>query len=157
MTQEEIIRFMTSLPGVEAVTARKGDGSPEVAWGDSFFYVRLPDQPESDQRWPFATMVVKDYPGWDTASELDREGIFRLNVSVGRRVFEELFGYPPTAHDQNGERFDYTALDRLIPHPVYAAQGWVSVINPGEATDERVRALVVGAHAREVRRHRAKG
>lgn len=157
MTEDEIIRFMTSLPHVEAMTAREGDGSPEVAWGDTFFFVRLPHEPPSDQRWPFATMVVKDYPGWDTASDLNREGRFRLNISVGRRVFEELFGYPPSAHPQHQEQFDYTAADRLIPHPVYATQGWAAVLNPGQATDERVRMLLRDAHAREVRRHRATG
>ena len=156
MTEEEIIRFVTSLRHVEVVTAKEGDGSPEVAWGDLFFYVRLPDEPQSPQRWPFATLVVKDYPGWDTASDLDRDGVFRVNVSIGREVFEKAFGYPPSAHPQHQERFDYTALDRLIPHPVYATQGWASVVNPGEATGERLRALLSDAHAREVRRHRAK-
>ncbi|MBO0707028.1 MAG: erythromycin esterase [Candidatus Dormibacteraeota bacterium] len=156
MTEEEIIRFMTSLPNVEAMTAREGDGSPEVAWGDSFFFVRLAHEPPSDQRWPFATVVVKDYPGWDTASDLDREGRFRLNISVGRQAFEELFGYAPSAHAQHQEEFDYTAVDRLIPHPVYATQAWAAVINPGDASDERVRTLLVEAHAREVRRHLAR-
>lgn len=156
MTQEEIIRFVTSLPHVEAVTAGEGDGSPEVARGDSFFYVRLPDEAESDQRWPFATIVVKDYPGWDTASDLNRQGLFRVNISVGRQAFEEAFGYAPSAHPQNQGRFDYTAIDNLIPHPVYATQGWASVVNPGKGTAELVRELLIDAHAREVRRHQAK-
>ncbi len=156
MTEEEIIRFVTSLPHVEAQTAREGDGSPEVAWGDSFFSVRLPEEPKADQRWPFATLVVKDYPGWDTASELDREGVFRVNISVGRDVFQELFGFPPSAQPQHQERFDYATLDRLLPHPVYATQGWASVINPGKATEERVRTLLRQAHEREIQRHRAR-
>jgi hypothetical protein len=60
-------------------------------------------------------------------------------------------------HDLPGEirpvRLDYTALDRLIPHPAYAAQAWVSILNPGEATAGQARALLTDAHARAVRRH----
>jgi hypothetical protein len=56
VTEEEIIRFVAALPGVDASTAREGDGSPEVAWGDSFFLVLPPGEEPSDQRWPFATL-----------------------------------------------------------------------------------------------------
>jgi hypothetical protein len=33
-------------------------------------------------------------------------------------------GYPPAEHAQHQPRFDYTALDSLLPHPVYGAQAW---------------------------------
>jgi hypothetical protein len=38
MTQDEVIAFVAALPGVVVQTAAPGDGSPEIAWGDSFFY-----------------------------------------------------------------------------------------------------------------------
>ena len=41
---------------------------------------------------PFATIVTKDYTGFDTASDLNRPGVFRLNVGVGRDTFRALFG-----------------------------------------------------------------
>ena len=69
---------------------------------------------------------------WDTASDLNRPGVFRLNIAVGRTAFEKLTGYPPGEHDARSVRLDYTALDRLIPHLAYAAQAWV---RPGAARE----------------------
>jgi hypothetical protein len=93
MTEEELIRVLASLPGVVGETANQASGAPEVAWGDSFFFYDPGDNP--DRRFPFATIVTKDYPGFDTASDLDRPGVFRLNLSVGRTCFEGLFGFRP--------------------------------------------------------------
>ena len=70
-----------------------------------------------------------------------------------RAAFEKLTGYPPGEHDAQSVRLDYTALDRLIPHPAYAAQAWVAILNPGEATAERARSLLTDAHALAARRH----
>ncbi len=152
MTQDDIIAFATSLPGVVAVTAREGDGSPEVAWGDSFIFYD-PDGEESNRRMPFATIVVKDYDGFDTVSDLSRPGVFRLNISVGREAFEQQTGYSPAEHAAQPGRYDYTAIDQLIPHPVYAPQAWVSILNPGEATGELARSLLTDAHATAAQRH----
>ena len=144
VTEEEIIRFMSALPGVFTQTAQTADGSPEIACGDTFFFH------EPDRKMPFATIVTKDYPGWDTASYLDRPGVFRVNAAVGRERFAQLLGYPPAAHAEHAGEYDYTALDRLVPHPVYAAQGWVSILNPSGDT---VRPVLVAAHERAGQRH----
>ncbi len=125
--------------------------------GDSFFYYDPDDSLPPDRRMPFATIVIKDYPGFDTASNLDRSGVFRLNIAVGRAEFEKLLGYPPAAHADHHDSVDYTALDQLIPHPVYATQSWVSVLNPADNTDERIRAALTVANARAARRHRPAG
>ena len=98
--------------------------------------------------------MTKDYTGFDEASKLDREGVFRLNISVGRQRFPELIGYSPTQHAQHEADFDYTTIDKVIPHPVYATLGWVSILNPGEQTDDQVRTLITEAHARAAARHR---
>jgi hypothetical protein len=154
LTEKDIIEFVTSLPGVVALTASEADGSPSVAWGDSFFYYD-PDGDEANRRMPFATIVTKDYDGFDTASNLNRPGVFRLNIGVGRTAFQELVGHPPAAHADHHARFDYTAFDRVLPHPAYATQGWVSILNPGEATAAQARHLLTDAHARTARRHRS--
>jgi hypothetical protein len=151
-THDDIIAFVTGLPGVVAVTASEANGAPEVAWGDSFFYYD-PDG-DSDRRMPFATIVTKDYDGFDTASSLNRPGVFRLNIAVGRTAFEELIGHPPSAHAGRSASFDYTAVDELIPHPAYAIQAWVAILNPGETTEALARSLLTDAHTRAVRRHR---
>ena len=139
-----MIRFASGLPSVVVQTADEDSGAPEIAWGDTFIYH------EADRKMPFATIVVKDYPGFDTASNLDRPGVFRVNAGVGRERYEELFGHPPAAYAEHAGEYDYTALDRLIPHPVYAVQGWVSILNPSA---ERVEPVIVAAHERAMRRN----
>jgi hypothetical protein len=153
MTEDDITAFVTSLPGVVAVTAGEANGAPEVSWGDSFFFYD-PDDAPSARRMPFATIVTKDYDGFDTASNLNRPGVFRLNVAVGREAFEALVGYPPAAHADHDARFDYTVTDRVLPHPAYGPQSWVCILNPGEATATMARSLLADAHARVVRRYR---
>jgi hypothetical protein len=74
--------------------------------------------------------------------------VFRLNVGVGRAPFEELIGRAPSAHARHEDEFDYAALDRVVPHPVYAAQGWVAILNPGARTGDLARALLAEAHDR---------
>jgi hypothetical protein len=147
----ELIEFLSGLPGVVVVTAGPENGAPEVAWGDSFFLYDPDDDLPPERQLPFATIVTKNYPGFDTASDLDRPGVFRLNIAVGRTAFEEIVGHPP---EVKADGVDHTALDRLLPHPVYATQGWVCVLNPGAAAGEQVRSALVAAHARAAARHR---
>lgn len=148
MTEDDVIAFVGTLPGVHTLTAGETDGSPEIAWGDTFFTYAPDGHPGT--RMPFATIVTKDYPGFDTASDLNRPGVFRVNVNVGREAFERLIGHPPAVRPGH----DHTATDRFLPHPVYATQSWVSVLNPAMATAERLRSLLTAAHARAVRRDR---
>ena len=98
--------------------------------------------------------MTKDYTGFDESTDVDRDGVFRLNVSVGRQRFAELIGYQPAQHADHEADFDYTTIDAVIPHPVYATQGWVSILNPGGHTDDQVRTLLTEAHARAAARHR---
>ena len=138
MTPDDIIAFTTALPDVALLTASEENGAPEVAWGDSFFYYD-PDGDPANRRMPFATIVTNDYDGFDTASDLNRPGVFRVNIAAGRTDL--------------ATGADPTALDTLIAHPAYAAQGWVAVLNPGAATAETVRELLTAAHARAARRY----
>lgn len=80
MTEQEIIQFAANLPGVDILAAGEATDVPEIAWGDSFFYYDPDRDMPADKRFPFATIVTKDYPGFDEASNVDREGVFRLNV-----------------------------------------------------------------------------
>jgi hypothetical protein len=116
-------------------------GTEGIAAGDTFFIYdpdrNLPDK----QRFPFATIVTKDYGDFDNASDLNREGVFRLNVGVSRETFRSSFG------DAGAEgTYDFAALDRLLPHPVYGRQSWVCVLNPSAETFERVKPLLREAY-----------
>ena len=37
---------------------------------------------------------------------------------------------------------DFTALDRLMPHPVYAWMGWIAALNPSPETFEAMKPLI---------------
>ncbi|HEY7071308.1 MAG TPA: DUF6194 family protein [Acidimicrobiales bacterium] len=134
MTEDELVEFIGGLDNVEVVVAGPDNGAPEAAWGDVFFTV-------TGRRMPFATIVKRDQPG-DESSRLHRDGVFRVNIGIGRAALRERFP------GQDGEAVDPAALDRFFPHPVYAGHGFVSVLNP-DATAAEVRELVVAAYARE--------
>jgi len=101
---------------------------------------------DGEKHWPnFATLVTSDE--YDPASNLDRPGVYRLNIGVSKATFERVVGANPDP--------DYTALDQLMPHPVYAMQHWVSILNPSEATfDKLVKPLLEEAHERVSRGRR---
>jgi hypothetical protein len=141
MTHEEVVELVTAKGGTIVVVASEDNGDPEMAWGDTFFFYDPDGVTVPEKRMPFATIVVNDYPGFDEASDLSRPGVFRVNVSVSRDTFEHHSPDEDTS-------IDYAALDRVIPHPVYAAQSWLSVLNPGPATEDAVRALLSEAHSR---------
>ena len=153
LTQKHIIAVALELPGVTVVTASEEGGAPRSSWGDTFFSYNPDGDPPAEQRFPFATIVTNDVEGWDTSSNVNRQGVFRLNVSVGRDHFRELLGFSPAEHAQRSSGIDYSALDRLLPHPNYAAQSWVSILNPGVAAAHSVPGLLALAHGRARARH----
>jgi len=53
---------------------------------------------------------------------------------------------------------DYAALDTVVPHPVYAKQRWVAILNPSRASfDDVVKPLIAEAHERLARPRRRAG
>lgn len=143
MTEDDIRRYFAADPAVRIQIASADDGSPPLAWGDTFCFVV--DGHGEAKKMPFATLVSKDYPGFDEASQLDRGGRFRLNLDLGKDRFGQLFGFAPREFAAHRDRFDYSQADRLFPHPAYGANGWASVINPGEGTREALTELMAFA------------
>jgi hypothetical protein len=69
--------------------------------------------------------------------------VFRLNIGLSRNTFRSLFGENSSMSD-----YDFTAMDKLMPHPVYAPQFFVCVLNPSGATFEKtVAPLLADAYA----------
>lgn len=122
---------LLSRPGVTHLRADEASGAPPAAHGDWFFHAH------PDDRMPFATIVVSDYPGHDETSRLDRPGVFRLNLGVGRDALADVAGVG--APD---------VLDRFVAHPVYAAQGWLAILCPSAAHLPEIERLVDVALAR---------
>ncbi|WP_027933495.1 DUF6194 family protein [Amycolatopsis thermoflava] len=109
--------------------------------GDVFaIYDPRGDLPPQRQM-PWATIVTSDNP-YDNTSNLDRPGVFRLNIGLTRDRFKEVV--------PDGD-YDVTALDVLFPHPLYGGQHWVCVINPDE-TWPQARKLLDEAYEFAVRK-----
>jgi hypothetical protein len=130
--QDGIVQYVKqTFANVEVAQPADGPGA-----GDTFFM--LPGK-----KMPFATIVTKDYGEFDNLSKLDRPDVFRLNIGVSRQTFHTLFDSETAA--------DFSALDRLMPHPVYASQWWLCVLNPSQETFEHLKPLLAEAHARQLR------
>ena len=101
-----------------------------------------------ERSWPnFATIVTTDEHDMGAPSNLAREGVFRLNVGVGKATFERVVG--------SLEDVDHAVVDRVIPHPVYAKQRWIAILNPSRHTfDEVVTPLIAEAYQRLARQQR---
>lgn len=146
MEIEQVIETVRGLDGALVVQPAEGDGSPTLAWGDTFLY-HAPDGVVPERTQPWATITTKDYPG-DEASRLG-PGRFRVNVHVGRDRAAEVVSTEDPAE-----------VDAIAAHPAYGALGWVSVVNPGERTAATLRRLLREAHEaardRAARRERAR-
>ena len=126
-TPAEISEYITSTySGVFVATA----------FGGTFFSL-------NEESWPnFATIVETDEN--DDASNLSARGAFRLNIGVLPKTFKSIVD--PSVS------YDYTAEDVLMPHPVYAAQRWICIVNPSRATfDDKVKPLLDEAYSKLAR------
>src|SRR5437660_3725020 len=129
--------IIDTFDGVETVTSS----------GNTFFFYG------SERKFPFVTLVTSDL--YDQFSNLNRPSVFRLNIGISKQTFRSLFGDPGRSSGRDsaeisGEKFsdyDFTALDQVMPHPVYGRMYWVCVLNPSEETFEtNVRPLLVEAY-----------
>jgi hypothetical protein len=115
-TAATISDYITATyPGTDVITTPEGDGI--------FFSLN----PET--HWPnFATIVTSDRHDMEQNSNLTARGLFRLNLGIGPVEFKKRFA--------DATDYDYTAIDVLFPHPTYAAQRWVGIVNPSQNTFE---------------------
>ncbi|MGH3337465.1 MAG: DUF6194 family protein [Propionibacteriaceae bacterium] len=142
---EDLTGEIRALPEVEYLEATAENGAPESNWGNRFFYVG------PDRMRPFATIVIRDMRGFDEDSNLDRPGVFRLNIDLGRDEFQRRFGYPPAKFADHLPGIDFAQLDSLMPHPMYGRQAWASIINPSPRRED-IDQLISQAHGRALQR-----
>ncbi|BFP42084.1 DUF6194 family protein [Flavobacteriaceae bacterium GF1] len=82
----------------------------------------------------FTTIKESDGPN-DKASHLDRNGTYRISIGIGKSRYQKLFGATPKRAPKGGVvdiDFDFTSVQTLMPHPVYAWMGWVAMNNPSK-------------------------
>jgi hypothetical protein len=85
----------------------------------------------------------------DSASNLDREGTFRLNIGVRKSTFIRLFGEVPTRPAAGGVvslPVDFTEIDKILPHPVYAWMGWICILNPSQESFKELKIFLQEAY-----------
>ncbi|MBN8473017.1 hypothetical protein JYJ95_41475 [Corallococcus exiguus] len=133
---------MTGAISLEALAAYIRDAFRDVRMDtstpDLFFFAG------DERKHPFATIVTRDTE-FDHHSELDRDGVFRLNLGVSKESFQKLL-------PELTPNVDFTDLDVLLPHPAYARMFWLSVLNPSHETLYLLRPYLKEAHAIQVNR-----
>lgn len=93
------------------------------------------------------TVKERDGPN-DKASNVDRSGVFRLNLGISKAAFVDLFGSVPArppAGTVVATGHDFTQLDLIMPHPVYGWMSWIGVLNPSEETFQTLMPLITEA------------
>jgi hypothetical protein len=113
MTQEDIEKFVGELEDVER----------EENMGYIFFFVG------DNHTVPFVSIAQSDNEH-DSASQLHRGGIYRLNIGVSKKTYESLFTNTHT------ETIEYSTLDVFLPHPHYSKQFFICILNPEKHSEE---------------------
>jgi hypothetical protein len=130
--QDIAAKLLARHPGTRAVTT----------WGETAIFLN----PDSLLPKGVYVATLKDHDGaHDRASGLDRPGVFRLSFAIARPAFAARFGLPPPRPAKGGVvagGWDFRALDRIMPHPVYAWMGWVAVLSPSWRTLDEALALL---------------
>ncbi len=152
MNEFEMSRYVAeTFAGVDVVTEA----------GNSFFFYNPDPSIPPDHMFPWATLMTNDIN--DQVSDLDRPSVYRLNIGISKATFQGLFGarHRSATLDRAAQReaalsgHDFTALDQVMPHPVYGKMYWVCVLNPSDATLETtVRPLLDEAYAMAVDKFR---
>ena len=95
-------------------------------------------------------LTVKEKDGDnDKSSMLDRDQIYRVNLGVRRNTFVKLFKDIPKRPKKGGVvdmDYDFSSMDCILPHPVYAWMSWICVLNPSDQTFERLKPYIDEAY-----------
>ena len=152
VNEAEISHYITdTFEGVDVV----------VASDASFFFYNPDSNVPPDHRFPFVTLVTSDL--YDQFSNLNRSSVFRLNIGIGKQTFRSLFGDPARSSSRdsaalsggNESSYDFTALDQIMPHPVYGRMFWVCVLTPSSETFEtKVQQLLAEAYSIAASKHK---
>jgi hypothetical protein len=124
MNQTEVQAFIEGLKNVQQTEN----------FGYLFYFVG------DDHLLPFTTIANTDND-YDSISNLNREGVFRINIGVSRETFDKLIPqYDP-------ETIDHSQLNTILPHPDYAKQNFLCILNPSGENVATTKELIQEAHS----------
>lgn len=100
------------------------------SWGEQgIFY-----NPNNFLKRGVYVLTIKEKDGKnDKASRLYRENIYRISIGLRKETFIKYFGplpKRPSAGETVKMDYNFSDLDRIMPHPIYAWMGWVCILNP---------------------------
>jgi Family of unknown function (DUF6194) len=130
---------MMNQTEVEAFVAGMENVQREENFGYLFFFVG------NDHRLPFVTIANSDYD-YDNVSNLNRDEVFRINIGISKETLKNLIG------KSNSERVDYSALNVFLPHPEYAKQYFICILNPCDENIETTKKLMAEAYSLATKR-----
>jgi hypothetical protein len=130
--------FITSY-----ITNTFADVETAVNLGYTFFFYR------DDHMHAFAT-IASTGNEHEKISNLDRPGVYRLNIGVSRDTLQVMFGKGKI----DVSAYDFTALDTIMPHPDYSSQHFICVLSPSEAMFERIRPMLAEAYDIAMKRYK---
>ncbi|MCB8944820.1 MAG: hypothetical protein H6658_13815 [Ardenticatenaceae bacterium] len=133
MNQAQVAAFVAGLEKVQQTEN----------FGYTFFFIG------DDQMVPFVTIAHTDNE-YETVSNLNREGVFRINIGVSRQTFNNLLG------EATDEPIDYTVLNTILPHPDYAKQNFICILNPAGENIAQTKQLIAEAHGLALARFQRK-
>ena len=137
MTPDEVLKYcLENLEGTVLVNS----------WGERGIYYN----PDNILKRGVYILTVKEKDGDnDKSSSLNRENIYRVNLGVRKTTFIEMFDFI-TKRPAKGEivdmNYDFSATNKILPHPVYAWMGWICSLNPSEKTFEELKPHIQEAY-----------
>ena len=130
----------------EAIVSRLPGIVPKTSWGETALFYN-PDKLLPNGVY-FCT--IKDHDGEnDRSSNLNREGIFRVAIGLNAETYVRLFGPKPSRPEKGGivnSGHDFTRINELMPHPVYAWMGWAQILSPSRERFDEILPLIAEAH-----------
>jgi len=112
------------------------------SWGEKgIFY-----NPQNRLKRGVYVLTIKEKDGEnDRSSNLNRADIYRVNLGIRKETFKSIFGSIPKRPDKGGivnMDYDFTVIDKIIPHPIYAWMGWISILNPSGKTFDTLKPFI---------------
>ena len=147
---------MTPTDIIDEICRRFAGVVPKASWGETALFYN-PGQMLAHGVY-FCTLKQRDGAN-DKASALDRAGVFRVAIGLAPASYARLFGKKPARPLKGGcvtTGHDFTALNVLMPHPVYAWMGWAQILSPSREQFDEILPLIGEAHAAAVEKFNKK-
>ena len=135
-------KIMMTIQGIARYIHETYPEMQEKEYWDELVFFYNPEGKRKNGRY-FVAFKDHDTEN-DKVSALSGTDRYRLSFKVLPARYQELFGGPSS--DPMGSGMQFTAVDTLLPHPIYGP-GWVSILSPSAETfEQRLKPLIAEAY-----------